>query len=182
MVIITLCLSQWHSPQLVKLLLKLLPGAVMNSGSYVNLLPRGNTYKSEPFCHSFFLQNRPAVMDDQCVSHSSPQRCRDTESQRHGRPGVIRCGWLRKQGGFVKTWHSRWFVLRGEQLYYYKDEEETKALVRILTHWRHSMQQVSHCRAFHTFEVTNNQIRAETFVMNMYKHCDHWDMSQCLSQ
>uniref|UniRef100_A0A4W6C738 Rho GTPase-activating protein 24 n=1 Tax=Lates calcarifer TaxID=8187 RepID=A0A4W6C738_LATCA len=45
-----------------------------------------------------------------------------------GRSNVIRCGWLRKQGGFVKTWHSRWFVLRGDQLYYYKDEEETKAL------------------------------------------------------
>ncbi|XP_075899937.1 rho GTPase-activating protein 24 isoform X2 [Nelusetta ayraudi] len=67
-------------------------------------------------------------MDEQCVSHGSPQRGRDTQSQRQARPGPIRCGWLRKQGGFVKTWHSRWFVLRGEQLYYYKDEEETKAL------------------------------------------------------
>uniref|UniRef100_A0A667X2Y2 Rho GTPase-activating protein 24 n=1 Tax=Myripristis murdjan TaxID=586833 RepID=A0A667X2Y2_9TELE len=45
-----------------------------------------------------------------------------------GRSNVIRCGWLRKQGGFVKTWHTRWFVLRGDQLFYYKDEEETKAL------------------------------------------------------
>ncbi|KAJ7986807.1 hypothetical protein DPEC_G00332210 [Dallia pectoralis] len=45
---------------------------------------------------------------------------------------VVRCGWLRKQGGFVKTWHTRWFVLRGEQLHYYKDEEETKALGTII--------------------------------------------------
>lgn len=70
-------------------------------------------------------------MDDQCVSHSSPQRGggqASTETQKQGRPSVIRCGWLRKQGGFVKTWHSRWFVLRGDQLQYYKDEEETKAL------------------------------------------------------
>ncbi|XP_070844533.1 rho GTPase-activating protein 24 isoform X1 [Chaetodon trifascialis] len=70
-------------------------------------------------------------MDDQCVSHSSPQRSGGQSSvdiQRQGQPSVIRCGWLRKQGGFVKTWHSRWFVLRGDQLYYYKDEEETKAL------------------------------------------------------
>uniref|UniRef100_A0A3Q3M7Q8 Rho GTPase-activating protein 24 n=1 Tax=Mastacembelus armatus TaxID=205130 RepID=A0A3Q3M7Q8_9TELE len=62
-------------------------------------------------------------MDDQCAS---------TEVQKQGRSNVIRCGWLRKQGGFVKTWHSRWFVLRGDQLYYYKDEEETKALGVIL--------------------------------------------------
>ena len=83
------------------------------------------------------LQIGVAVMDDQCVSHSSPQRSGGqggTENQRQGRPSVVRCGWLRKQGGFVKTWHSRWFVLRGDQLYYYKDEEETKALVRLPAH------------------------------------------------
>ncbi|KAM9841653.1 rho GTPase-activating protein 24 [Aulostomus maculatus] len=70
-------------------------------------------------------------MDDQCGSRSSPQRGggqASMEVQKQGRQSVIRCGWLRKQGGFVKTWHSRWFVLRGDQLYYYKDEEETKAL------------------------------------------------------
>ncbi|KAG8134355.1 hypothetical protein E2320_007467, partial [Naja naja] len=43
-----------------------------------------------------------------------------------GRHVAIKCGWLRKQGGFVKTWHTRWFVLRGEQLYYFKDEDEAK--------------------------------------------------------
>ncbi|XP_029548257.1 rho GTPase-activating protein 24 isoform X2 [Salmo trutta] len=64
-------------------------------------------------------------MEEQAVSNSSPQHGL-------GRQNVIRCGWLRKQGGFVKTWHTRWFVLRGEQLYYYKDEEETKALGTIL--------------------------------------------------
>ncbi|KAL6078284.1 hypothetical protein STEG23_006541, partial [Scotinomys teguina] len=41
---------------------------------------------------------------------------------------ATKCGWLRKQGGFVKTWHTRWFVLKGDQLYYYKDEDETKPL------------------------------------------------------
>uniref|UniRef100_A0A8C2X8V4 Rho GTPase-activating protein 24 n=1 Tax=Cyclopterus lumpus TaxID=8103 RepID=A0A8C2X8V4_CYCLU len=67
-------------------------------------------------------------MDDQCVSHGSPQRSGGPASTETQRPSVIRCGWLRKQGGFVKTWHSRWFVLRGDQLNYYKDEEESKVL------------------------------------------------------
>ncbi|XP_037548299.1 rho GTPase-activating protein 24 [Nematolebias whitei] len=67
-------------------------------------------------------------MDDQCVSHSSPQGGGGQSSTEVQRSDVIRCGWLRKQGGFVKTWHSRWFVLRGDQLHYYKDEEETKSL------------------------------------------------------
>ncbi|XP_056587882.1 rho GTPase-activating protein 24 isoform X1 [Triplophysa dalaica] len=63
-------------------------------------------------------------MEDQSGSAgSSPQQGRGS-----GRQDVLRCGWLRKQGGFVKTWHTRWFVLRGEQLNYYKDEDETKAL------------------------------------------------------
>ncbi|XP_078453538.1 rho GTPase-activating protein 24-like isoform X2 [Lampetra planeri] len=39
---------------------------------------------------------------------------------------ALRSGWLKKQGGFVKTWHTRWFVLRRGQLYYYKNDEEAK--------------------------------------------------------
>ncbi|XP_061603458.1 rho GTPase-activating protein 24 isoform X2 [Phyllopteryx taeniolatus] len=67
-------------------------------------------------------------MDEQ--SHGSPQHggFQTGVEARQGRQGVIRCGWLRKQGGFVKTWHSRWFVLRGDQLFYYKDEDESKSL------------------------------------------------------
>lgn len=29
----------------------------------------------------------------------------------------------------MKNWQQRWFVLRGDQLFYYKDEEETKPQV-----------------------------------------------------
>ncbi|XP_034152806.1 rho GTPase-activating protein 24 isoform X2 [Esox lucius] len=66
-------------------------------------------------------------MEERATSSSSPQHSRGPVKQ-----NVVRCGWLRKQGGFVKTWHTRWFVLRGEQLHYYKDEEETKALGTII--------------------------------------------------
>ncbi|XP_051772556.1 rho GTPase-activating protein 24-like isoform X1 [Ctenopharyngodon idella] len=63
-------------------------------------------------------------MEEQAGSASnSPQHGRGSARQ-----DVLRRGWLRKQGGFVKTWHTRWFVLRGDQLHYYKDEDETKAL------------------------------------------------------
>ncbi|XP_044538054.1 rho GTPase-activating protein 24 [Gracilinanus agilis] len=43
-----------------------------------------------------------------------------------------KCGWLQKQGGFAKTWHTRWFVLKGDQLYYFKDKDETRPLGTIL--------------------------------------------------
>ncbi|XP_037383427.1 rho GTPase-activating protein 25 isoform X2 [Talpa occidentalis] len=38
----------------------------------------------------------------------------------------IKMGWLKKQRSFVKNWQQRYFVLRAQQLYYYKDEEDTK--------------------------------------------------------
>ncbi|XP_074849776.1 rho GTPase-activating protein 24 isoform X1 [Carettochelys insculpta] len=61
------------------------------------------------------------IMDENNGSAESPQLSQ-------GRHSAIKCGWLRKQGGFVKTWHTRWFVLKGDQLYYFKDEDETKPL------------------------------------------------------
>nr|XP_035921034.1 rho GTPase-activating protein 24-like isoform X2 [Halichoerus grypus]XP_035921035.1 rho GTPase-activating protein 24-like isoform X2 [Halichoerus grypus]XP_035921036.1 rho GTPase-activating protein 24-like isoform X2 [Halichoerus grypus]XP_035921038.1 rho GTPase-activating protein 24-like isoform X2 [Halichoerus grypus]XP_035921039.1 rho GTPase-activating protein 24-like isoform X2 [Halichoerus grypus] len=54
--------------------------------------------------------------------------CTESPQQGQGRNNAVKCGWLRKQGGFVKTWHTRWFVLKGDQLYYFKDEDETKPL------------------------------------------------------
>ncbi|XP_078386847.1 rho GTPase-activating protein 22 isoform X2 [Cetorhinus maximus] len=39
---------------------------------------------------------------------------------------ALKSGWLKKQRSIMKNWQQRWFVLRGEQLYYYKDEEENK--------------------------------------------------------
>ncbi|TRY58582.1 hypothetical protein DNTS_030046 [Danionella cerebrum] len=40
--------------------------------------------------------------------------------------GVLKAGWLKKQRSIMKNWQLRWFVLRSDHLYFYKDEEETK--------------------------------------------------------
>ncbi|KAM4714934.1 rho GTPase-activating protein 22 [Anableps anableps] len=40
--------------------------------------------------------------------------------------GALKAGWLKKQRSIMKNWQLRWFVLRADQLYFYKDEEETK--------------------------------------------------------
>ncbi|XP_040826456.1 rho GTPase-activating protein 22 isoform X2 [Ochotona curzoniae] len=43
------------------------------------------------------------------------------------KPGpVLKAGWLKKQRSIMKNWQQRWFVLRGDQLFYYKDKDETK--------------------------------------------------------
>ncbi|XP_052468825.1 rho GTPase-activating protein 22 isoform X1 [Carassius gibelio] len=38
----------------------------------------------------------------------------------------LKAGWLKKQRNIMKNWQLRWFVLRTDHLYFYKDEEETK--------------------------------------------------------
>ncbi|XP_015998330.2 rho GTPase-activating protein 22 isoform X2 [Rousettus aegyptiacus] len=39
---------------------------------------------------------------------------------------VLKAGWLKKQRSIMKNWQQRWFVLCGDQLFYYKDKDETK--------------------------------------------------------
>ncbi|XP_032167891.1 rho GTPase-activating protein 22 isoform X2 [Mustela erminea] len=39
---------------------------------------------------------------------------------------VLKEGWLKRQRSIMKNWQQRWFVLRGDQLFYYKDKDETK--------------------------------------------------------
>ncbi|XP_005385715.1 PREDICTED: rho GTPase-activating protein 25 isoform X2 [Chinchilla lanigera] len=38
----------------------------------------------------------------------------------------IKMGWLKKQRSIVKNWQQRYFVLKAQQLCYYKDEEDSK--------------------------------------------------------
>lgn len=43
---------------------------------------------------------------------------------------ALKSGWLKRQRSIMKNWQLRWFVLRTEALYFYKDQDETKAQVR----------------------------------------------------
>ncbi|KAM9847320.1 rho GTPase-activating protein 22 [Aulostomus maculatus] len=40
---------------------------------------------------------------------------------------ALKAGWLKRQRSIMKNWQLRWFVLRSEALYFYKDQDETKA-------------------------------------------------------
>ncbi|XP_062518959.1 rho GTPase-activating protein 24-like [Corticium candelabrum] len=37
------------------------------------------------------------------------------------------CGWLMKRGGRVQTWKKRWFVVVGDQLFYYRTPSDPRA-------------------------------------------------------
>lgn len=42
---------------------------------------------------------------------------------------ALKAGWLKRQRSIMKNWQLRWFVLKAEALYFYKDQDETKAQV-----------------------------------------------------
>ncbi|XP_064370532.1 rho GTPase-activating protein 22-like [Dromaius novaehollandiae] len=65
------------------------------------------------------VRSKSLVMGEQIRPPSRPSSPNPQER-------VLKCGWLKKQRSIVKNWQQRWFVLRGDQLLYYKDEEETK--------------------------------------------------------
>jgi hypothetical protein len=46
-------------------------------------------------------------------------------------PGATFSGYLTKCGGGIKTWHKRWMVLKGDQLYYFKTQKVTNLLRRL---------------------------------------------------
>ncbi|NWW75283.1 RHG25 protein, partial [Climacteris rufus] len=54
----------------------------------------------------------------------------DPAGARPGSPGPLerplKLGWLKKQRSIVKNWQHRYFVLKGQQLFYYKDEDDAK--------------------------------------------------------
>ncbi|NXS27202.1 RHG25 protein, partial [Pomatostomus ruficeps] len=54
----------------------------------------------------------------------------DPAGARPGSPSALerplKLGWLKKQRSIVKNWQQRYFVLKGQQLLYYKDEDDAK--------------------------------------------------------
>jgi len=36
----------------------------------------------------------------------------------------VKSGWLRKQGGIVKSWQRRYCVMKGDYIYYYTSDED----------------------------------------------------------
>ena len=58
---------------------------------------------------------------------NSEHQQQQTELQQQ-QQGIIKSGWLIKQGGVVKSWLRRWFVIRGDKMFYYTSDDESKLL------------------------------------------------------
>lgn len=66
-------------------------------------------------------------------------------------------GWLKRQRSIMKNWQLRWFVLRADALYFYKDQDETKAQVTIEYNLLHNhawyVQEDANCSTVVCFRV-----------------------------
>ncbi|XP_051523097.1 rho GTPase-activating protein 22-like isoform X2 [Myxocyprinus asiaticus] len=69
-------------------------------------------------------QTRRARSKSMVMGEASRGSCRPTSPGLQ--EGAVKAGWLKKQRSIMKNWQLRWFVLRADHLYFYKDEEETK--------------------------------------------------------
>ncbi|XP_059386348.1 rho GTPase-activating protein 22 isoform X1 [Carassius carassius] len=69
-------------------------------------------------------QTRRARSKSMVMGEASHGSCRPTSPS--VQEGVLKSGWLKKQRSIMKNWQLRWFVLRADHLFFYKDEEETK--------------------------------------------------------
>ncbi|XP_015998329.2 rho GTPase-activating protein 22 isoform X1 [Rousettus aegyptiacus] len=82
------------------------------------MLPTASS-KRRTFAAKYFARSKSLVMGEQSRSPgrlSCPQKLGP----------VLKAGWLKKQRSIMKNWQQRWFVLCGDQLFYYKDKDETK--------------------------------------------------------
>ncbi|XP_047281549.1 rho GTPase-activating protein 22 isoform X15 [Homo sapiens] len=82
------------------------------------MLPTASS-KRRTFAARYFTRSKSLVMGEQS---RSPGRMPCP----HRLGPVLKAGWLKKQRSIMKNWQQRWFVLRGDQLFYYKDKDEIK--------------------------------------------------------
>nr|XP_028682177.1 rho GTPase-activating protein 22 isoform X7 [Macaca mulatta] len=82
------------------------------------MLPTASS-KRRTFAARYFTRSKSLVMGEQS---QSPGRTPCP----HRLGPVLKAGWLKKQRSIMKNWQQRWFVLRGDQLFYYKDKDEIK--------------------------------------------------------
>nr|XP_048277189.1 rho GTPase-activating protein 22 isoform X8 [Myodes glareolus] len=86
------------------------------------MLPTASS-KRRTFAAKYFTRSKSLVMGEQNRSPGRPLGP-------HKLGPVLKAGWLKKQRSIMKNWQQRWFVLRGDQLFYYKDKDESKPQAR----------------------------------------------------
>ncbi|NXT45522.1 RHG25 protein, partial [Pluvianellus socialis] len=86
----------------------------------------------------------------------------------------LKIGWLKKQRSIVKNWQQRYFVLKGQQLYYYKDEDDVKP--QNVSFLPQSSLQTMHKRFFAGVSGDQNRTGQDTCVLmaNSQSEMEEW--------
>ena len=70
----------------------------------------------------------------------------------------VKGGWMYKRGHKVKNWKRRWFVLRANGLFYYKNPRSLKCAGEILLHQVESVRKIEDTEMPFCFEIIVNRI------------------------
>ena len=73
------------------------------------------------------IQNMYLFQSKLCV-HKFQTSSTEENMNAAQRQRIIRSGWLKKQGGMVRTWHRRWFCLNNDFLFYFAKEDDSRPL------------------------------------------------------
>jgi len=72
-------------------------------------------------------------------------------------------GWMTKQGGGYKSWKRRWFILKGDKLYYYKSQKDLDITGVVELNKESQVRKEPKKRSKHCFAV--NSVGGRTFFM-----------------
>jgi len=86
-----------------------------------------------------------------------PKKYEDTGVSAASLGGGDKCGWLMKQGGNVKTWKHRYFILKNRSLYYYKNPRDTSFKGRVDLDASSSVSEGPLAQSEHAFQVNTSR-------------------------
>lgn len=84
-------------------------------------------------------------------------------------------GWMTKEGGSIKSWKRRWFVLKDKKLYYFKTQADTEATGVIeLTNQTKVKKEGMYKKHQYSFSVGNPGFRTYFMAPNTDSESDKW--------
>lgn len=139
----------------------------MNHNTLPNTYHRGAATLPPP--------SNPVVEDQKTRAASDPQQCLVPEpfqsipAQDLLKDNCGKCGWIRKEGGSIKSWHDRYVILHKGCLYYYNSPEaKTTAGKFSLGGYRLSPAPEKNAKFTWTFKLVHMQPEKRTYYFAAY--------------
>lgn len=139
----------------------------MNHNTLPNTYHRGAATLPPP--------SNPVVEDQKTRAASDPQQCLVPEpfqsipAQDLLKDNCGKCGWIRKEGGSIKSWHDRYVILHKGCLYYYTSPEAKATAGKFsLGGYRLSPAPEKNAKFTWTFKLVHMQPEKRTYYFAAY--------------